>query len=245
MAVGYYRPVTSLGGPRRPRGWLVTIEGPDGAGKTSQALRLRDLAVEAGLDVVLTREPGGTPIGERIRHILLDPTVGHLDAATDALLFNAARARLVREVIRPALDRGALVISTRFADSTIAYQGYGAGVPLDELRAMERLATDGLRPDLTILLDLPVEVGLGRKSGHEVTRFETEFDVDFHRRVRDGFLAIAAAEPARFAIVDASRGPKAVQVAIVEAVVRVPGLESLVRADPAGEPAAPVERIHT
>jgi dTMP kinase len=195
--------------------------------------------------VVLTREPGGTAVGERIRQILLDPTTGHLDAATDALLFNAARARLVREVIRPALDAGSVVISTRFSDSTTAYQGHGGGVPLADLAAMARLATEGLVPDLTVLLDLPVEVGLSRKSGHEVTRFETEFDVAFHRRVRDGFLALAAAEPARFAVVDATLPEDAVERAVVAAVSHLPGLEAVAPDQRSGEPESAVERIHT
>jgi dTMP kinase len=231
--------------PRRPRGWLVTIEGPDGAGKTSQARRLRDRLVESGHEVVLTREPGGTVVGEQIRQILLDPTTGHLDPSTDALLFNAARARLVREVIRPALERGAVVVSTRFADSTIAYQGYGAGVPLSDLAAMADAATGGLVPDLTILLDLPVEIGLGRKSGHEVTRFETEFNVDFHRRVRDGFLAMAAAEPDRFVVVDATLPEDEVESAVAEAVARLPGLAMGASEHRSGEPLNARERIHT
>jgi dTMP kinase len=231
--------------PRRPRGWLVTIEGPDGAGKTSQARRLHDRLVEAGHEVVLTREPGGTVVGEQIRQILLDPTIGHLDPSTDALLFNAARARLVREVVRPALERGAVVVSTRFADSTIAYQGYGAGVPLSDLEAMADAATGGLVPDLTILLDLPVEIGLNRKSGHEVTRFETEFDVDFHRRVRDGFLAMAAAEPDRFAVVDATLPEDAVAAAVADAVGRLPGLDLGAAEHRQGEPLNAPERIHT
>ena len=109
------------------------------------------------------------------------------------------------EVIRPALEAGRTVVCARFADSTLAYQGYGAGLPLDRLRALELVATDGLTPDLTILLDLPVEVGLARKAPDDLTRFEAEFDLAFHRRVRDGFLALAAAEPGRFAVVDASR----------------------------------------
>jgi dTMP kinase len=223
-------------------GWFLTVEGPDGAGKTSQVERLRDRATDAGFDVLVTREPGGTPAGERIRDILLDPN-GHarLDARTDALLFNAARAQLVAEVVRPGLARGQLVIATRFADSTLAYQGFGAGLPLDELRALELVATGGLEPVLTILLDVPVEVGLARKSGHEVTRFETEFDAAFHRRVRDGFLALAAAEPARFAVVDASRPEDEVAARVAAAAARVKGLERIQTAR--NEPAPLAGRI--
>jgi dTMP kinase len=222
----------------------VTIEGPDGSGKTSQAQRLRRRAVHAGLDVVLTREPGGTTVGEQIRKILLDPTVTNLDPATDALLFNAARAQLVHDVIGPALERGALVISTRFADSTLAYQGHAAGVPITALKEIAAVATGGVQPDLTVLLDLPVELGLARKSGHEITRFETEFDVDFHRRVRNGFLALAAAEPERFAVVDASRAPDEVERDVLAAVSRLPGLSRVITAGTAGEPRTPAERIH-
>jgi dTMP kinase len=222
----------------------LTIEGPDGAGKTSQANLLEDRAAAAGVDVVLTREPGGTAAGERIRELLLDPTVGRLDPATDALLFNAARAQLVKEIIHPALERGSLVISTRFADSTIAYQGYGGGVPIDHLRAMERVATGGLQPDLTFLLDLPVEVGLGRKSGHEITRFETEFDVEFHRRVRDGFLALAAEQPERFVVIDATSSQEAVEGQILAATRRLRDLPPLVPSGTAREPRTGAERIH-
>ena len=144
-----------------------------------------------------TREPGGTWLGERLREVLLARTgsTAPTDALTDAFLFNAARRQLVSEVIGPALSAGRTVLCARFADSTLAYQGYGAGVPLERLRALEAVATDGLRPDLTILLDLPVEAGLARKAPGDVTRFEAEFDLAFHRRVRDGFQALAAAEP--------------------------------------------------
>jgi dTMP kinase len=229
----------------RQRGWFVTLEGPDGAGKTTQAERLRDRATRAGFEVVLTREPGGTPLGERIRDILLGGgDVAGLDPRTDALLFNAARAQLVADVIRPALARGAMVISTRFADSTLAYQGYGAGRPLDELRALQQFATDGLVPDLTILLDVPVETGLGRKSGLEVTRFEKDFDVDFHRRVRAGFLALAAEDPARFVVVDASFAPDEVARAVAAAAVRIPRLAAAVGRAEKSEPTRPPERIH-
>lgn len=212
------------------RGWFLTIEGPEGAGKTSQARQLADQVAAAGLEVVLTREPGGTALGERIRDLLLRAGPETHDPRSDALLFNAARARIVADVIVPAVARGAVVIATRFADSTLAYQGYGAGLPLDELRALESFATGGLRPDRTILLDLPVEVGLARKSGDEVTRFESDLDVAFHRRVRDGFLALARAEPERYRVVDAAADPDAVYRAVV-AAAGVPGVEASIAAE--------------
>ncbi|MFI5227302.1 MAG: dTMP kinase [Candidatus Limnocylindrales bacterium] len=212
-------------GDRPGRGRFITLEGPDGAGKTSQAEILCRALRDAGWTVTLVREPGGTVVGERIRDLLLADRAADHPARLDALLFNAARTALVTEVIRPALERGEVVVSARFADSTVAYQGNGGGLPVDDLRALERFATGGLKPDLTILLDLPVEVGLGRKSGAEVTRFEERFDVAFHRRVRDGFLAIAAAEPDRLVVVDATSEPSIVARAIAGAVEeRLPGL---------------------
>jgi dTMP kinase len=224
--------VTSL--RRRPRrGWFITFEGPEGAGKTSQAARLRDAAIEGGVDVLVSREPGGTSVGERIRDLLLtgvraggvgpEPEPTH--ARADALLFSAARAQLVTEVIEPGLARGQLVVVTRFADSTLAYQGFGQRLDLDELRELERFATGGLKPDLTILLDVPAEVGLARKSRAEVNRFESTFDLDFHRRVRDGFLALAKAEPERFAVVDATRPADEVFTGVLRATDRLPDLE--------------------
>jgi dTMP kinase len=216
--------VEDPGTPNR-RGWFITVEGPDGAGKTTQAGALARYLRERGLDVLLTREPGGTWLGERIREILLARTgpTATSDPMTDALLFNAARRQLVVEVLRPALATGRSVVCARYADSTLAYQGYGAGVPLDRLRALESAATDGLRPDLTVLLDLPVTAGLARKAPGDVTRFETEFDLAFHARVRDGFLALARAEPARFAVIDASRSPDEVALAVNTAVDRLIG----------------------
>ena len=202
------------------RGRLITIEGPEGGGKTTQAERLRAHLAD-GSTVHVAREPGGTWLGERVREILLArtaPGAPPTDPLTDAFLFNAARRQLVREVIRPALDAGTTVICARFADSTLAYQGHGAGVPIAHLRALADLATDGLTPDLTVLLDLPVEAGLARKSPGDVTRFEAEFDLAFHRRVRDGFLALAAAEPARFAVIDATLPVDQVSAAMVRAV---------------------------
>ncbi len=219
------------------RGWFITIEGPEGGGKTTQAARVRAHLESLGIPVQLTREPGGTWLGERLREVLLarSGVGGPTDPMTDALLFNAARRQLVSEVIRPNLDRGTSVVCARFADSTLAYQGFGAGVSLDLLRDLERLATDGLVPGLTVLLDLPVDVGLARKAPGDVTRFEAEFDLDFHRRVRAGFLALAAGEPERFVVVDATRDVEDVVTAVTAAIdARLA----------AGEPVQPPVRIH-
>jgi dTMP kinase len=207
------------------RAWFITIEGPDGSGKTTQAATLAGHLEARGMDVHVTREPGGTWLGERLREILLARTgsVAPTDPLTDAFLFNAARRQLVTEVIRPAIDAGRTVVCARFADSTLAYQGFGAGVPLERLRALESAATDGLKPDLTVLLDVPVEAGLARKAPDDVTRFEAEFDEDFHRRVREGFLALAAAEPTRFVVVDAARSADDVAIAVAAAVDRLVG----------------------
>lgn len=212
-----------MNGPRTPAGAgvFVTIEGPDGGGKTTQAERLREHLSARGSPVLLTREPGGTWLGERLRDVLLARTgtaAAPTDPLTDALLFNAARRQLVEEVVRPALDAGTTVICARFADSTMAYQGYGAGVPFDQLNALARIATAGLTPDLTILLDLPVQAGLARKAPGDVTRFEAEFDLGFHRRVREGFLAIAKADRDRVAVIDATAGIDEVAAAIAAVI---------------------------
>lgn len=207
------------------RGWFITIEGPEGSGKTTQAEALADHLARRGLQVHVTREPGGTWLGERIRDILLARTGSSAptDPLTDALLFNAARRQLVTEVIRPSLASGRTVVCARFADSTLAYQGFGAGVALERLRALETAATDGLEPDLTILLDIRVAEGLARKAPDDVTRFEAEFDLAFHERVRDGFLALAATEPERFAVVDASGAKADVTIDVLAAADRLVG----------------------
>lgn len=223
------------------RGWFITIEGPEGAGKTTQAARLESHLRDDGTAVLRTREPGGTSLGEHVRDLLLagsPPAGATIDPLTDALLFSAARRQLVEEVIRPALEAGTTVVCTRFADSTLAYQGFGAGVSLATLRTLEGIATDGLRPDLTILLDLPADVGLGRKAPDDQTRFELGFDIAFHRRVRDGFLALAADEPERFAVVDAEQGEARVWDGVRRAVGRLHRNRT-----PAGEPDHPAERI--
>ena len=216
---GYTRRVTTTGEPT-PRGRFITIEGPEGSGKTTQAERLAERLRGDGRRMLLTREPGGTRLGEQLRAILLarssadQPT----DPLTDALLFEAARRQLVRHVIRPALADGVTVVCARYADSTLAYQGFGAGVPLATLRVVDAAATDGLVPDRTILLDLPVEEGLARKAPDDMTRFEADHDLAFHRRVRDGFLALAAAEPSRWVVLDARLPLDEVTDAIVAAV---------------------------
>lgn len=214
------------------RGWFITVEGPDGAGKTTQADALADHFRQLGHVVLLTREPGGTSFGDRVRALLLARTgpnsanslTGATDPLADAFLFNAARRQLVAEVLRPALAAGQVVIGARYADSTLAYQGYGAGVPLEHLRALESIATGGLVPDLTILLDLPSDTGLERKTPGEVTRFEAEYDGAFHRRVRDGFLTLAAASPQRFVVIDATRPPGDVAEAVNAAADRLVGV---------------------
>jgi len=202
-------------------GIFITLEGPDGSGKSSLLPRLAALLRLGGCEVVTTREPGSTALGEQIRRLVLDtaPKIDRTGLA-DALLFAASRAQHVAEVIRPALERGAVVVCDRYADSSLAYQGLGSGVPLDELRAVQRFATGGLVPDLTILLDLPVEAGLRRKSA-EVTRFEAFQDVAYHERVRAAFLAFAADEPQRYAVLDATGDETTVLAGAIAAVRRV------------------------
>lgn len=190
------------------RGTFITFEGPEGGGKTVLARRLAEELQRRGHLVRNLREPGGTRVGERLRAILLEkagPDALVIDPRADALLFSAGRAQLAAEVIAPALARGEVVICARHADSTLAYQGYGMGLPLDELRSIQAFATSGLVPDLTILLDVSPEIGIGRKNDEGRNRFESTFDLAFHERVRAGYLAMAAAEPDRYRVVDSSR----------------------------------------
>lgn len=192
-------------------GIFITIEGPDGAGKSSQQTLLVERVRGLGRAVVATREPGGTDLGEGIRAVLLQSSGSH-DPIVDALLFNAARRALVEQVIRPGLSRGEVVICDRFADSTLAYQGYGSGVPLATLQSLADVATDGIRPTRTVLIDVSVEAGLARRRRgpeQELTRFESgaAHDLAFHQRVRAGYLAMAAAEPERWRLVEGSGTP--------------------------------------
>lgn len=188
------------------RGLFISFEGGEGTGKTTQAQLLARHLESKGARVVLTREPGGTPLGERVREILLHALDVPLSPEAQALLFSAARAELVRSVIRPALAEGAHVVAGRFFDSTLAYQGYGHGVDLEALRAVTRVAVGDTVPDLTLLLDLPTESGLARKraGAERWDRFEAD-DEAFHRRVREGYLALARAEPQRFVMLAGDR----------------------------------------
>lgn len=191
---------------------FITLEGPEGAGKTTQLRALADYLRGCGYDVVTTREPGGTAIGDQIRHVLHDTANVAMSPTAEVLLYAASRAQLVAEVIQPALAAGRVVLCDRYADSTMAYQGYGRGLDRDALAALTAVATGGLRPDLTLLLDLDVARGLARRrdEGEEMNRLDLE-TIEFHRRVRAGYLALAAAEPARWQLIDADRPPAAIQ----------------------------------
>lgn len=182
---------------------FITIEGVEGAGKTTQAARLADVLRREGHEVVLTREPGGTELGRRLRQLLLDESSAAPTAETELLLYLADRAEHVQRLIRPALDKGAVVIADRFSDSMIAYQGHGRGLPVETVRQLDDFARDGVEPGLTVVLDLPAEEGLARiHATRSSDRLENE-DIEFHRRVRSGFQAIAAEQPERVVVLDA------------------------------------------
>jgi dTMP kinase len=194
------------------RGLFLSFEGGEGSGKSLQARRLAETLTESGREVVLTREPGGTAAGERIRDILLHAREIPLSPAAQVLLFSSARAQLVREVIRPALEAGKIVIADRFFDSTVVYQGHAHGVPLQAIREVTALAVGTLVPDRTFLLDVPVEVGLARSGWRAEARWD-RFEADateFHVRVRDAYLRLAAAEPRRFVVIAADRDEAAI-----------------------------------
>ncbi len=202
---------------------FITFEGPEGSGKTTQLTALTGWLRSQGHDVLATREPGGTVIGDRVRSILLDPARVEMQPAAEVLLFSASRAQIVGQVIRPQLARGGVVICDRFADSTLAYQGYGHGLDLSMLRAITAFATGGLIPDLTIYLDIDVVAGLRRKAesaqdgSDDWNRMERKA-LDFHRRVRDGYLLMARAEATRWLVIDATRSMDAIQQVIRDRV---------------------------
>lgn len=190
-------------------GVFVVFEGPEGAGKSTQIRMLADRLSASGSDVCVTREPGGTAIGERIRDVLLAASSSAMSAEAEALLMSAARAQHVTEVIRPALARNEIVLCDRFVDSTLAYQGGGRGLSLDDLKSLQRFATGGLEPNLRILLDLPVEVGLQRRLGDKaaINRMDEE-DIVFHRRVRLSYLALA--QESDWIVLDATGAPETI-----------------------------------
>ncbi len=190
---------------------FITLEGPEGSGKTSQLASLKTYLCQAGYPVLATREPGGTPIGDQIRSLLFDLRNTDMIPRTEALLLQASRAQLVETVIRPHLERGGVVLCDRFADATLAYQGYGHGLDRLALRQVVEYATGSLWPDLTILLDVDVEVGLRRRLNDGDWNRLDAYAVDFHRRVRQGYLEMAGAEPERWVVVDASRPMSEVQ----------------------------------
>ncbi|MCO5215554.1 MAG: dTMP kinase [Thermomicrobiales bacterium] len=200
-------------------GCFIVLEGPEGAGKSVQATRLAEWLRTLGHNVIQTREPGGTPTGDAIRGILLQSDHLHLASETEALLMSAARAQHVRQVIAPAIEVGAIVVCDRYVDSTYAYQGGGLGLPMDRLREIQAFATGGVLPDLRILLDLPVEVGLARRHGDvdQINRIDRA-PIEFHERVRTAFLGLAEADPASWIVIDTTVSIDEVTAAIRAAV---------------------------
>lgn len=208
---------------------FVTFEGGDGAGKTTQIRTLESYLISQGTRCLVTREPGGTELGTMLRRVLLEAGGTPIAPASELFLYLADRAQHVREVIIPAVAAGKIVLCDRFTDSTLAYQGYGRGLDLELLRQFNRVADDGMRPDLTLLLDCPVAIGLGRTASRLAQsqvnspmedRFERE-RLQFHEKVRAGFLALARQEPARIRVIDAAQPPVNVSLAIRKIVDEV------------------------
>lgn len=200
---------------------FITFEGPDGSGKTTQVKRIGRKLIEKGFDIVYTREPGGTEISNQVREILMNMKNKQMCPRTEILLFCAARAQLVEEVIRPALQSGKIVISDRYADSTLAYQGYGHGFEQETLKHILNFATGNLWPDLTFLLDIPAEKGLRRRiSNQEEWNRMDDYQLAFHERVRKGYHQLAAADPQRWEIIDADQPEEAVENEIMQRLAR-------------------------
>ncbi len=202
---------------------FITLEGPEGSGKSSQLPLLAEFLRARGHDVICTREPGGTKIGDQIREVLVRMDNVELHPRTEILLFLSARAQLVEELVLPSLADGKIVICDRYGDSTLAYQGYGHGLDLEKLRMMLQFATNGLKPDLTILLDVDVLVGLKRKKAKDEWNRLDAYEISFHERVREGYHQLAAQDPKRWRIVDASQSAELVQENIRQIVIDAMG----------------------
>jgi dTMP kinase len=198
---------------------FITLEGPEGSGKTSHIPYLVEYLREKGYTVFPTREPGGTSIGEQIREVIHDLKNAEMHPRTETLLYQAARAQIVEEVIRPRLKAGEIVLSDRYADSTIAYQGYGHQQNIEQVRALIGYATGGLVPDLSVLLDLDVEIGLGRKRKADEWNRLDAYTVEFHQRVRAGYLEMAKQEPERWALIDAGKAWEEVQNSLRKLII--------------------------
>jgi len=196
---------------------FITFEGGEGSGKSSQAEELRRWLSTQGIPAILTHEPGGTELGEKISDLVKWAQNTDISPMTELLLFNASRAQHVKEVIRPALYEGKAVICDRFDDSTTAYQSYGRGLDLEMVKSINDTTTGGLRPNLTVLLDISVKDGLARKRGEKLDRFEKE-DLDFHRKVREGYLKLADEEPDRWLVIDAMQSRESISELIFERV---------------------------
>ena len=203
-------------------GVFIALEGVDGSGKSTLAHQLAAYLGAAGRKVVLCREPGGTVIGEKIRDVLFARAIGDMTAETEALLFAAARAQLVAEVIRPALERGEIVIADRFSDSSLAYQWGGRGLPRDAVTALQRFATGEIEPHVKLLLDVPVETAMARRltQSAAVNRIDTE-TAQFHARVREAYHRLAAADPIRWRVIDAARPEAEVWDDVRQAVIEL------------------------
>lgn len=207
-------------------GKFISLEGGEGAGKSTLLAGLRDHLQSTGIELVQTREPGGTPLGEALRGVLLDPAMSGFCAESELLMMFASRAQLVRDVIGPALTGGRWVLCDRFADASYAYQGGGRGQPMERIAALEEWACAGIRPDVTLLLDLPVADGRARAAGRgDADRIESETDA-FFERVRTVYRDRARQEPARFRVIDASLPPEAVLAAAIEAIAPLLGVRT-------------------
>lgn len=205
---------------------FITFEGIEGSGKSTQIELLAEYLRGRGYEILVVREPGGTRIGDNLRDILLDPDFSNMNPSTELLLYAASRAQLVSERIKPALASGKIVLCDRFADSSIAYQGFGRNLPMDEIKQLNDWATKGLMPSLTVVLSIPTREGLGRATQNSADRIEQE-GIDFHQRVEKGYEQLAKEHPDRIRLVDASSSPREIHQIVVKIVEQLLGKEEI------------------